>query len=217
MTGSIEIMASAQSTATDLSFLIVEDEDVVRLALSRRFARYGHVETAASVERARQSLDRRRFDAILVDVELRDGSGFEVLAYARAHAPDMLALVLSGAVDATRLSQAFSLGVAYLVKPASSTQLDRFALEARARHLKNTSWLRALIGEWVARYGLTPAEEQVLALALDGNSRTEIAERRAVTAATLKKQVQSLLAKTGDSSLESATNRALRSALLGKR
>jgi len=212
----IGTMASLQSANSELSFLIVEDEDLLRFALSRHFDRYGHVEVAATVEQARQLLNRDRFDALVVDVKLRDGSGFEVLAHARDHAPDILALVLSGAVDATRLAQAFSLGVAYLVKPASPTQLHRFAVEARARHLKNTSWLRALISEWVARYRLTPAEEQVLALALDGYSRTEIAERRDVTLATLKKQVQSLLGKTGDTSLESAANRALRSALVTK-
>lgn len=210
-------MANTRSVATQQpSFLVVEDEDLLRLALSRHFARYGRVEIAATVTQAARLLDVARFDALVVDVELSDGSGFDVLTRARARTPDVLALVLSGAVDAERLSHAFSLGVAYLVKPASPTELHRFALEGRAHHLKNVSWLRALISAWATQYGLTPAEEQVFALALSGHSRAAIAERRSVTLATLKKQVQSLIAKTGDASLESAANRALRSALVDK-
>jgi DNA-binding NarL/FixJ family response regulator len=198
---------------SELTFLIVEDERFVGLALTRAFASFGRVELVSTLGDARRALDDARFDALVVDVKLPDGSGFDVLDHARQRAPDIDALVLSGGVDAGRLSRAFTLGVTYLMKPAKMTQLHHFAMRARSRRLKNADWLRSLLGKWVARYGLTPAEEKVLALAIDGYPRTEIAEHRDVTLATLKKQVQSLIAKTGDSSLESAANRALRAAL----
>jgi DNA-binding NarL/FixJ family response regulator len=197
-----------------VSFLIVDDETRVRRGLSRHFARYGHVEVAATVREARSFLGLVRFDGLIVDVELGDGTGFEVLALAREQLPDALGLLLSGAVDPDALSHAFSLDAAYLVKPASADELTQFADRVRARWLrKNASWPRNVIGDWVVRYELTPAEEEVLTLAVNGVSRVEIAKRRGVTTATLKKQVQSLLAKTGDASLESAANRALRAAL----
>ncbi|MBX3208868.1 MAG: response regulator transcription factor [Labilithrix sp.] len=202
--------------SAELAFLIVEDERLVGLALSRMFAGFGRVEVVTTLDAARKVLDDRRFDALIVDIKLPDGSGFDVVEYARARAPDTQALVLSGSVDAGRLSTAFTLGVTYLVKPASHAQLEDFAKRARARHLKNAGWLRGVIATWVARYALTPAEEEVLALAIDGYPRLEIAERRDVSPSTLKKQVQSLLAKTGDATLESAANRALRAALEDK-
>jgi DNA-binding NarL/FixJ family response regulator len=206
-------MQSGDTGMTPVSFLIVEDERLVGLALSRMFSAFGRVELVATLEDARRVLEHGRFDALVVDIKLPDGSGFDVLDYARERTPDIHALVLSGAVDADRLSRAFTLGVTYLVKPASSAQLQLFAMLARARHLKSSGWLRSVLATWVARYGLTPAEEQVLAMAIDGYPRNEIAARRNVTPSTLKKQVQSLLAKTGDATLESATNRALRAAL----
>jgi DNA-binding NarL/FixJ family response regulator len=199
--------------SSQLAFLIVEDERLVALALSRMFATYGKVEVVATLNDARRALDDGQFDALIVDVKLPDGSGFDVLDYARKRAPDIDALVLSGGVDATRLSRAYSLGVTYLMKPVTGTLLQQFALRARARRLKNAGWLRGLLATWVARYNLTPAEAEVLALAIDGCPRTEIASRRDVSLATLKKQVQSLIAKTGDPSLESAANRALRAAI----
>lgn len=198
---------------SELTFLIIEDEWLVGRALSRLFAPYGQVEIVTTLSDARRALDDRRFGALVVDVKLPDGSGFDALAYARARTPDVHALVLSGTVNAARLSRAFTLGVTYLVKPASSAQIRHFAMRARALHLKSSGWLRALIATWVDRYELTPAEERVLALAIDGYTRLEIAVRRDVTVSTLKKQVQSLLAKTGDTTLESAANRALRAAL----
>ena len=203
-------------TSSELAFLIVEDEALLGLALSRAFASYGRAVVAPTLVDAKQALDEQRFAGLIVDVELPDGSGFDVLAHARERALEMEVLVLSGQVDAARLSRAFTLGVTYLVKPASASQLRQFAMRARARHLKSRGWLRAVMASWVERYGLTPAEEQILALAIDGVPRLEIAARRAVTVSTLKKQVQSLLARTGDATLESAANRALRAALQAK-
>jgi two-component system, NarL family, response regulator DevR len=198
---------------SQLALLIVEDERVVALSLSRLFAAHGRVEVVSTLSDARRALDDVRFNALIVDVKLPDGSGFDVLDYALQRAPDIDALVLSGGVDATRLARAYSLGVTYLMKPVNGTLVQQFVLRARARRLKNAGWLRGLLTIWVARYNLTPAEAEVLSLAIDGVSRTEIAERRHVSLATLKKQVQSLIAKTGDSSLEGAANRALRAAI----
>lgn len=203
-------------TISELAFLIVEDEPLLGLALSRAFAPYGRVVVAPTLVEASRVLDEQRFAGLIVDVKLPDGSGFDLLAHARERVPEMEVLVLSGQVDAARLSKAFALGVTYLVKPASGAHLRQFAMRARARHLKNNGWLRAVLASWVERYRLTPAEEQILALAIDGVPRLEIAARRDVTISTLKKQVQSLLARTGDTSLESAANRALRAALEGR-
>lgn len=197
-----------------ISFLIVDDESRVRRGLAHHFSRYGHVEVAGSVREARSFVGLVRFAGLIVDVELRDGTGFEVLAHAREQLPDALGLLLTDALDRVGLSQAFSLDAAYLAKPVSAEDLSQFGDRVRARWLrKNASWPRNVIGDWVVRYELTPAEEEVLTFAVNGVSRVEIAKRRDVTTATLKKQVQSLLAKTGDPSLESAANRVLRAAL----
>ena len=54
----------------ELAFLIVEDERLVGLALSRMFEAYGRVEVVSTLSDARRVLDDRRFDALIVDVKL---------------------------------------------------------------------------------------------------------------------------------------------------
>src|SRR4029078_4305273 len=76
----------------------------------------------------------------------------------------------------------------------------------RARQEKIT----AIVERWTVEHDLTPAEASVLELAAHGAQRSRLAELRGVAASTVKKQVQVILTKTGDSSLEGAVSRLLR-------
>jgi DNA-binding NtrC family response regulator len=61
--------------------LIVEDEAVLRKHLARLFVREGYdVRTAESCAAARGELRASRFETLLVDVALPDGSGLDLLA-----------------------------------------------------------------------------------------------------------------------------------------
>lgn len=61
--------------------LIVEDEAVLRKNLARLLARAGHeVVTASSRIEAVGALSRSRFEMLLIDVQLPDGNGLDVVA-----------------------------------------------------------------------------------------------------------------------------------------
>src|SRR5215471_9184339 len=70
------------------SILVVEDEHSLRAVAARQLRRtYSQVLEADSVARALALLQTERVDAILVDIHLQDGSGFEIIdALARAGA-----------------------------------------------------------------------------------------------------------------------------------
>jgi DNA-binding CsgD family transcriptional regulator len=71
----------------------------------------------------------------------------------------------------------------------------------------------AVLRRWVEQYGLTGAESALLRAAVEGSDRAEYARVRMVSYATVKKQAQTIIDKTGDESLDRAANRLLRQAL----
>jgi ActR/RegA family two-component response regulator len=66
------------------SFLIVDDNSLVRRALERVFSRYGSCHGAEShADAERQMVAVSAWDGFVIDVKLGDGSGLDLLAKAR--------------------------------------------------------------------------------------------------------------------------------------
>jgi putative two-component system response regulator len=99
--------------------LIVDDEESIRLALSRVLQPSGfEVLTTDSVANALDLLQANRFELILCDVRMPGALGTELVPQARIIDPDVAILMLSAVNDATTASQAISDGAfGYLVKP----------------------------------------------------------------------------------------------------
>ena len=76
---------SSRTPATDGAILVIDDEPDLRTLYELTLLREGYrVEAAGSVIQAREQLQARRFDAIICDMRLPDGSGLEVLHLLRA-------------------------------------------------------------------------------------------------------------------------------------
>ncbi|MDH3219896.1 MAG: response regulator [Gammaproteobacteria bacterium] len=108
--------------------LVVEDNDILRKTLERYLARQGvKVTTTRTVAGARDLLTSHRFDAMLVDINLPDDCGLDLVAPSSESAVPVVAMT---AEDPTRYRQrASDTGVAaFLEKP--------FALMALYRILK---------------------------------------------------------------------------------
>ncbi len=196
-----------------VSFLIVEDDDLVGRVLQRALHHHGRTSLVATLEEARYALATDTFSAVVVDVGLPDGSGLDLVQFARHVDPTIPALVLSGSVDASRLAEAHLLGAHYLLKPVNGMQLDLFAERTRARLREREARISTVVSRWSFEYALTSAEAAILILAVHGAPRGQLADLRDVARSTVKKQVQAILEKTGDTSLEAAVSRVLRCAL----
>ncbi len=193
-----------------VSFLIAEDDELVGRILVRTLSEHGQTELVTTVEGARNAMKTTSFSAVVVDVGLPDGSGFELITDARSQDPSVAALVVSGGVDERRLAEAHHLGAHYLLKPVDTRELGLFAVRMRSKLRQRDAKIATLIERWTAEYDLTAAEADVLALAAQGAARSRLADLRGVAASTVKKQVQVILTKTGDTSLEGAVSRLLR-------
>jgi DNA-binding NarL/FixJ family response regulator len=196
-----------------IAFLVVEDEEMVRRALVRALTAHGSVEGVESMTAARAALRRRKFDSLIVDVHLPDGCGLDLITPARQRWPAIWVLVLTGSYDHEVISRAHELGVRYLLKPFSAEQLKIHADETRARRNAGDRRVSLALDRWTRGHGLSDAEAELLALGARGVPREEFAVIRGVRPDTIRKQIQSLLRKTGEHTFEGAVNSLLREAV----
>src|SRR5262245_2668578 len=89
-------MGPRQPDKMTRSILIVDDSEAVRITLEAIFEDRGFdVIVVESLAAARIHLSRR-FDAVVVDLHLPDGSGLSLVRELRAHCPTSIAVILSG-------------------------------------------------------------------------------------------------------------------------
>jgi PAS domain S-box-containing protein len=80
--------ASPKHGSKRLRILLVEDHRDTRHALSRLLTHFGHQTSVANtIQSALEMLASRRFDVVLCDIGLPDGSGYEVISKAKRKGP----------------------------------------------------------------------------------------------------------------------------------
>jgi DNA-binding NarL/FixJ family response regulator len=186
-------------------YLVVEDNPAFGRSLRRLLRKWGTVTVVTSVRGAKAMIPNHRWTALVVDLGLPDGSGFEVLEAFRAIHPATPALVFSGQHEADDINRANALGAKYLVKGASSSLIEQFILSA-----PSAARLEATVDIWEERYGLSDAERDVLLRFALGETRELIAELRNCSPLTVKKQCEHILLKTRAPSMQDAVSRLLR-------
>src|SRR5262245_4669240 len=103
------------------SFLIVDDNEIVRRALTFLLNRYGDCRAAASATDAEQHVTSgAEWDGFVIDVCLGDGSGLDVLATARRIHAGTPAVVLSGNLDRETVNRAAVLNARFVCKPCGT-------------------------------------------------------------------------------------------------
>lgn len=196
-----------------LSFLVVEDEEGVRRLLARILASHGHVEAVGTCAAARLALRGRRYDALVVDIGLPDGSGFTLIDVARKRNAGICVLVLTGSVDHEVISRTLECGVRYMLKPCDAIHLALLAEEAHSRRTARERRTTVILERWATDYDLSDTEVELLSLGAEGVAREKFSSRRGVRPDTIRKQIQMLLQKTGDDTFEGAVNSLLREAV----
>ena len=108
-----------------MHILLVEDHDDTRRGLLRLLILLGYrVSTADSVSAARQVLAARQLDALISDIGLPDGTGFEVVAEAQKRQRLKAVALTAWTTDDDR-ERGFKAGFdEYLGKPLDFRQLE---------------------------------------------------------------------------------------------
>ena len=141
-----------------------------------------------------------RPDVILVDLQLPDGTGIELMQELGDSVPEAMPIVLTSFDDDEALAEALDAGArAYLLKTVHGAEIsDVVRAVASGRVLldeRTVTRRRADHDDPTA--DLTNAERKVLDLIGDGLSNREIGERLGVAEKTVKNHITSLLAKMG--------------------
>ena len=194
-----------------MRFLVVDDDEAVARAIVRMLRPHGQAVAAHSVSEANVALDGSDdWSALVLDVRLPDGTGFDVLVRAKAMNPTIPALVVTGFNDEASVNRAYDLGAQYIFKPVNSERITRFVRQRVLRSDPPSPRWQLVVDEWAIAYQLTSSEIEILQRAVSGASRDEITETRGTAESTVKKHISNLLRKTGDPSLVIAVHRVLR-------
>ncbi len=132
---SAHLIAPPAAPPRGLDLLIVEDHETTRLVLTRLLERNGHrIATASTMSEALAAFAKHRFDVVISDLGLPDGSGLDLMREIQRQRP-VHAIALSGYGMEEDLRQTKAAGFfAHLVKPINLDQL-RLLLDQIPRRL----------------------------------------------------------------------------------
>lgn len=210
-----------ESTATArIRVIIVDDHELVRggletiLGLFEDIELIGQADSGAAAVRLCSDL---RPDVVLMDLVLPGGmDGAEATQELLRICPGAKVLALTSFSDPELIQRVLRAGaLGCLLKNVSGKELA--AAIRRAHEGASTlapeaadALVRAISSPVEARAGLTPREEEVLKLMVDGLTNAEIAERLVVSLSTVKTHVSSIIAKFGASTRTEAAAIAVR-------
>ena len=178
-----------------MKIVIVDDHAVVRHGLQSEIQSHGYevVAVAGSINEAKSFMAQTNPDGIIVDINLPDGSGYDLVSWARKVSPTIAIVVLTLNDGAVYVRAGKSAGAnAFIVKSAPLSDLLAaldFALSSQSLFSsKNVSPLEI-------DSGLSAREIDVLQLINLGSSNGAIATNLFISVSTVKTHVSSILRK----------------------
>ncbi len=186
-----------------ISVMIVDDHEVVRRGIAEVVERADGMTVVAEAGSVADGIRRAslvRPKVMLVDLQLPDGTGIDLMLAVREALPSARAIVLTSFDDDDALAAALDAGAsAYLLKSVRGAEITDVirAVAVGRTLLDDRTVTRRRAGHEDPTENLTPSELKVLDLIGDGLSNREIAERLGVAEKTVKNHITSLLAKMG--------------------
>ena len=178
-----------------MKVLIVDDHAVVRHGLKSAIESHGYevVAEAGSINEAQAFMAQTNPDAIIVDINLPDGSGFDLIAWSRKISPStaIVVLTLNDGEDYLRAAK-YAGANAFIVKSAPLTDLIAaldFAISSP------TSFSSKYTTASGVDSGLSAREIDVLQSINHGLTNAAIATQLYVSVSTVKTHVSSILRK----------------------
>jgi two-component system nitrate/nitrite response regulator NarP len=195
--------------------LIVDDHPMIRSAVAMMLqgSDFAVVASAGSAESAILAIGEHDPDLIILDLAMPGGSGMEVLRRMRADGDLRPVVILTAAIDDSRLRQAKSLGVDGIVM---KTNDPAFLLDCLQAVLDGGRWFdpelevrAAELGKRAAPSALSLRERKLVALVALGRRNREIAAELGITEGTVKVYLHAIFEKLG---VASRTELAIRAA-----
>lgn len=201
--------------------LLVDDHALIRQGLRRALEATDDLEVVAEAGSVAEALvlDRaHQPDVVIVDVNLGDGSGIDVVRQIRAARPEAGLVVLTMYDGDDHLFAALEAGAsAFVLKQAPSSEVVEAARRAATSPTTFTAdGLAAAMRRRLAAPAvrLTEREAEILQLLAQGLSVAEVSARLFVSASTTKSQMAKLYDKLGAANRTQAVMTAVRLGLV---
>lgn len=178
-----------------MKVLIVDDHAVVRHGLKSAIESHGYkvVAVAGSINEAQAFMAHTNPHAIIVDINLPDGSGFDLVTWARKVSPTIAIVVLTLNDGADYVRAAKTAGAnSFIVKSAPLSDLLAaldFAISSPTSFSSNQIFAIGI------ETGLTARELAILHSVNSGLSNSSIAADLFISVSTVKTHVSSILRK----------------------
>lgn len=190
----------------DVSLLLIDDHVLFREGLARLLAAEDGFTLAAHCSTGQEGIDilkNQPVDVVLLDYDLGDTRGTDVLTQIRSLAPHTKVLMLTAGVSEAVAKQLISLGASGIfLKHHSPMELGKCIRQVR----EGWSWLdqhhlRAIFSDQPEHENekprFTQRERQVLRGVFEGLSNKEIGSQLGTSEAAVKSVLQQLFDKTG--------------------
>jgi NarL family two-component system response regulator LiaR len=212
------------SELNPIRVLIVDDHSMVRRGLATILKIKPELQLVGEASNGREAVEvccRVQPDVVLMDLMMPEMSGAAATDAIRKQWPQVQVIALTSFQEKELVREALKAGaIGYLLKNVSADDLAAAIREAHAgRSTLAPEAIQALIQvepapripekELAAAFELTPREQEVLALMVEGLSNPDIAERLVVSRSTAKAHVSNILSKMGVSNRAEAIALAL--------
>lgn len=184
--------------------LLADDHPMIRAALEvlLRDTGFEIVGMAGSGEATLRALDELRPDLLLLDIQMPDGTGIDVLRRLRAAGSQLRVVLLTAAIDDAQLLEAKALKVQGIVLKNSD---PAYLLDCLESVRDGRNWIDPELATRVRRLGarvgrraaLAPRERQLIGFVRKGMRNREIAEELGVTEGTVKAYLHAIFEKLG--------------------
>ena len=184
--------------------LLADDHPMIRAAIEvlLRGTGFELVGMAGTGQATMEAIERAEPDMLLLDLQMPDGNGLDVLRRLKAAKSPVRVVMLTAGIDDSDLLEAKSLKVHGIVLKNSD---PAFLLECLESVRDGRSWfdpeltkrLRRLSTGATRRIPLAPRERQLIGFVRKGLRNREIAEQLGVTEGTVKVYLHAVFEKLG--------------------
>ncbi|MDH4478899.1 MAG: response regulator transcription factor [Rhodoferax sp.] len=183
-----------------MKIMIVDDHALMREGLGQLLAGLYPdlvlLHAANGAQAVAMLLPQRDIDLVLLDYQLPDMTGLDILRQFARVQPTLAVLVISGSANPNLMRQTLSAGARGFVQKTGNTQALVQAIDAVLNDGTYTPpELQALValGNGIRTVDLSPRQETVLYGLMDGRSNREIALELNVSEETVKTHVSAIL------------------------
>lgn len=182
------------------SILLVEDEELLRNSLEAFLGSKGFDVTVAEDEHgALELIKNNRFNIVVADIYLGDGSGFGLMKYIQDSCPEVKCIAITGHASLDSAITALRKGVCdYLLKPFGYPELVQSIQKALKAQEDEGQTTKLDFDSFAKVHGITRKEIMLVRhIVTEGLSNDDLADKLEISKNTVKVHLRNIFKKVG--------------------